>query len=87
MVDGNSHSGRSYFARVGYDYKSKYMVQFIGRYDGSENFAKDKRWGFFPSVSAGWRISEEPWVKDNAPALTNLKIRASYGEQGTFSLK
>ena len=72
---------RSYFARVGYDYKSKYMVQFIGRYDGSENFAKDKRWGFFPSVSAGWRISEEGFM-DSADWLTNLKIRGSYGEQG-----
>ena len=72
---------RSYFARVGYDYKSKYMVQFIGRYDGSENFAKDKRWGFFPSVSAGWRISEEGFM-DGADWLTNLKIRGSYGEQG-----
>ena len=72
---------RSYFARIGYDYKSKYMVQFIGRYDGSENFAKDKRWGFFPSVSAGWRISEEGFM-DGADWLTNLKIRGSYGEQG-----
>ena len=72
---------RSYFARVGYDYKSKYMIQFIGRYDGSENFAKDKRWGFFPSVSAGWRISEEGFM-DGADWLTNLKIRGSYGEQG-----
>ena len=72
---------RSFFARVGYDYKSKYMVQFIGRYDGSENFAADKRWGFFPSVSAGWRISEEGFL-DGADWLTNLKIRGSYGEQG-----
>ena len=72
---------RSYFARIGYDYKSKYMVQFIGRYDGSENFAKDKRWGFFPSVSAGWRLSEEGFM-DGADWLTNLKIRGSYGEQG-----
>ncbi len=46
------------------------------------NFPKENRWGIFPGVSAGWRLSEEPWIKDNAPALTNLKIRASYGEQG-----
>lgn len=73
---------RSYFGRIGYDYKSKYMVQFIGRFDGSENFPKDNRWGFFPGVSAGWRVSEEPFMKESAPWLTNLKLRASYGEQG-----
>ena len=58
------------------------MVQFIGRFDGSENFPKDNRWGFFPGVSAGWRVSEEPFMKESAPWLTNLKLRASYGEQG-----
>lgn len=73
---------RSYFGRLGYNYKSKYMIQGIIRFDGSENFPKANRWGVFPGVSAGWRISEEPWIKDNVPALTNLKIRASYGEQG-----
>ncbi len=73
---------RSWFTRLGYDWKSRYLVQFIGRFDGSENFPKGKRWGFFPGVSAGWRISEEPWLKGSAPSLTNLKIRASYGEQG-----
>ncbi|MBR1960397.1 MAG: TonB-dependent receptor [Bacteroidales bacterium] len=73
---------RSFFGRLGYDYKSKYMIQGIIRFDGSENFPKANRWGIFPGVSAGWRLSEEPWIKDNAPALTNLKIRASYGEQG-----
>ena len=72
----------SFFTRLGYDYNSKYLVQFIARYDGSENFAKGHRWGFFPGASAGWRISEEPFVKDNAPWLTNLKVRLSYGEQG-----
>lgn len=77
---------RSYFGRLGYDYKSKYMIQGLIRFDGSENFPKENRWGVFPGVSAGWRISEEPWVKDNAPALTNLKIRASYGEQGNDSV-
>jgi len=73
---------RSFFGRLGYDYKSKYLMQAIFRFDGSENFPKNNRWGFFPSVSLGWRISEEDFVKDNAPALTNLKLRASYGEQG-----
>ena len=73
---------RSFFSRLGYDYNSKYLAQFIIRYDGSENFPAGKRWGIFPGASIGWRISEEPFVKDNVDWLTNLKIRASYGEQG-----
>lgn len=73
---------RSFFGRLGYDYKSKYLFQALVRYDGSENFPEGKRWGIFPGVSAGWRISEESFVKDNWPWLTNLKVRASYGEQG-----
>ncbi len=73
---------RSFFARAGYDYKSKYMIQALVRWDGSENFPADKRWGVFPGVSVGWRISEEPFIKNNVPWLTNLKLRASYGEQG-----
>ncbi len=73
---------RSFFGRIGYDYKSKYLFQALVRYDGSENFPEGKRWGIFPGVSAGWRISEESFIKDNWPWLTNLKVRASYGEQG-----
>ena len=73
---------RSFFGRIGYDYKSKYLFQALVRFDGSENFPEGKRWGIFPGVSAGWRISEESFVKDSWPWLTNLKIRASYGEQG-----
>ncbi|MBR5043085.1 MAG: TonB-dependent receptor [Bacteroidales bacterium] len=73
---------RSFFGRVGYDYKSKYLFQALIRFDGSENFPADKRWGIFPGVSVGWRISEEPFFKDNVPDITNLKFRASYGEQG-----
>ncbi len=82
-----AETGReSWFGRFGYDYNSKYMVQFIGRFDGSEKFAPGHKWGFFPGVSAGWRISEEPFVKDALPWLTNLKLRASYGEQGNDSI-
>ena len=73
---------RSFFGRLGYDWKSRYMIQAIIRFDGSENFPKGNRWGVFPGVSVGWRISEEPFVKDNLPWLSNLKLRASYGEQG-----
>ena len=77
---------RSYFGRVGYDWKSRYMIQGVIRFDGSENFPVENRWGIFPGVSAGWRISGEPWIEDNAPWLTNLKIRASYGEQGNDAI-
>ncbi|MDI9550918.1 MAG: TonB-dependent receptor [Bacteroidales bacterium] len=73
---------RSFFGRLGYDFRSKYMIQGIIRFDGSENFPKGKRWGIFPGVSFGWRASEEPFLKDAMPWLTNLKFRASYGEQG-----
>ena len=73
---------RSFFGRLGYDWKSRYMIQAIIRFDGSENFPKGNRWGVFPGVSVGWRISEEPFVKDNLLWLSNLKLRASYGEQG-----
>ena len=78
----SEHARMSVFSRWNYDYKSKYMIQAIARYDGSENFKKGKRWGFFPGVSAGWRLSEEGFIKDNYPWLTNLKLRASWGTQG-----
>lgn len=73
---------RSYFGRFAYDYSGKYMAQFNFRYDGSYIFASGKRWGFFPGVSLGWRISEEKFIKDNITWLDNLKLRASYGQQG-----
>ncbi len=88
-TNGNARetAKRSYFIRAGYDYKSKYMVQAIVRFDGSENFAREYRWGYFPGVSAGWRVSEEPFIKDNYPWLTNLKLRASYGWQGNDQIE
>ena len=68
--------------RFNYDYKGRYMADFAFRYDGSSSFPAGSRWGFFPSVSVGWRISEEPFVKENVPFLTNLKIRGSWGKMG-----
>lgn len=73
---------RSFFGRASYDFQGKYLFQFISRYDGSENFPKNKRWGFFPGVSFGWRMSEEGFIKQNFNHVDNLKLRASYGEQG-----
>lgn len=77
---------RSFFGRLNYDYANKYMVSVIARYDGSENFPKENRWGFFPGVSAGWVLSEENFIKDNSDHLTYLKLRASYGEQGNDAI-
>jgi len=70
--------------RLGYDYKQRYIIDFASRYDGSWKFAPGKRWGFFPSVSAAWRMSEEEWWQKSKvnDYWTNLKIRASYGMMG-----
>ncbi|MCK9618781.1 MAG: TonB-dependent receptor [Lentimicrobiaceae bacterium] len=72
---------QNYFGRASYDYAGKYLAQAIFRYDGSMNFAKDKRWGLFPGFSLGWRLSEESFMK-GVTFINNLKIRASYGEMG-----
>lgn len=71
--------------RVAYDYMGKYLFEASGRYDGHYYFAPDKRFGFFPAFSAGWRISEENFLKDKFLWLNNLKIRASYGEVGALA--
>lgn len=72
----------AYIARANYDYAGKYLLELVARYDGSYRYAKAHRWAFFPSTSIGWRVSEESFVKNNLPILTNLKVRASYGESG-----
>jgi TonB-linked SusC/RagA family outer membrane protein len=72
----------SYFGRVGYNYKEKYLAEFLWRVDGSYIFPKDRRFGFFPGVSVGWRLSEEPFFKDNVKFVNNLKLRASWGQMG-----
>jgi TonB-linked SusC/RagA family outer membrane protein len=90
-VDGRNVSvlghlvNKAVVGRLNYDYASKYLAEFSFRYDGSSRFAPSKQWGFFPAVSAGWRISEEAFVKDNLSQLTNLKLRASYGLMGDDS--
>lgn len=72
---------RGYVGRVNYNYDERYLLQANFRYDGSFNFPNDKRWGLFPAVSAGWRISEEQFMKGNH-FINNLKLRASYGQFG-----
>ena len=80
---GNAYENayRSYFGRVMYNYNNRYFVQGNIRYDGSSRFAKDYRWGAFPSFSAGWIISEESFMQDIS-ALSFLKLRASWGTLG-----
>jgi len=72
----------SLFGRAGYSYKNKYYGDFAFRYDGSSKFASDHRWGFFPSLSAGWRISEENFMTSYKDKAGDLKIRGSYGILG-----
>jgi TonB-linked SusC/RagA family outer membrane protein len=72
---------RSYFGRIMYNYKNKYLAQANIRYDASSRFDKDYRWGAFPSVSAGWVVSEESFLREN-PALSFLKLRGSWGTLG-----
>jgi TonB-linked SusC/RagA family outer membrane protein len=74
----------SYFGRFNYDYLSRYLIEFNGRYDGSSKFLPENRWDFFWGVSAGWRLTEEPFMK-NVKWLNNLKLRASYAEVGNQS--
>lgn len=72
----------SYFGRAGYSFADKYFAEGSFRYDGSSRFAKDYRWGFFPSVSVGWRITEEKFFDFWKNKIGDLKIRGSYGTLG-----
>ncbi|MCC8172322.1 MAG: TonB-dependent receptor [Parabacteroides sp.] len=89
VTRGNSHASEwallSGLARVQYNYSGKYMLTGAVRADGASRFGKNNRWGYFPSVSAGWRISEEPFMKSLA-FIDDLKIRASYGLTGNFNI-
>lgn len=72
-----------FFYRLNYNYKGRYLAEASGRYDGSSKFPSSQQWGFFPSGSVGWRVSEEPWMKAlRGSWLNNLKVRASVGEAG-----
>lgn len=85
ITDGSSTLSEfalvSYFGRLNYKFKDKYLAGISARYDGSSVFGENKRYGFFPAVSAGWVISEENFLK-NSNALSFLKLRASYGQLG-----
>jgi len=78
----NEWAMRSYFGRINLNWDNKYLLEANIRADGSSKFAPGHRWGYFPSISAGWRISEEQFMKGTAPWLNQLKMRASYGSLG-----
>ena len=83
--NGSYHEERamvSYFGRINYIFADRYLLEFTGRWDASSRFMPDVRWGFFPSVSAGWRISEESFFEPLKSTVNNLKIRGSYGMLG-----
>ncbi|MBJ2173613.1 TonB-dependent receptor [Aureibaculum sp. A20] len=72
--------------RVQYNYKGKYLFSVLGRYDGSSKFGPDNRWGFFPSASAAWNVSDENFWEPINHIVNNFKIRASYGEVGNDAI-
>jgi len=82
--DGTAYvaARQNYFTRVNYAFQDKYLFEVVARYDGSYIFPADKRFGFFPGISAGWRISEEPFFRNHVPVFDDLKLRASWGKTG-----
>lgn len=76
----------SFFGRANYDYKGKYLLSAALRSDGSSKFTPGNRWGYFPSVSGAWRVSQEDFMKDTKSWLTDLKLRASYGAAGNNNI-
>ncbi|MBU3124969.1 TonB-dependent receptor [Sinomicrobium sp. 2019215] len=87
-TDGSGYEWalRGYFSRLNYNFRDKYLLELNGRYDGSSRFPEDDRWGFFPSVSAGWVISKEPFFKGLENTVNSLKLRASYGALGNQNI-
>ena len=73
---------KNYLGRVNYDYKSKFLLEFLFRYQASSIFYSNNRWGFFPGASAGYRLSEEKFWKENIKFINNFKIRGSWGRTG-----
>jgi len=78
----NKYRNVGVFMRANYIFKNRYLFEFNGRYDGSSKFPTNQQWAFFPSASAGWRISEEPFFTVDKKIISDLKFRASYGSLG-----
>jgi TonB-linked SusC/RagA family outer membrane protein len=84
--DSNQLALQSVFSRVNYDYKGRYLLEGDLRDDGTSRFAPGKRWGLFPAVSGGWRVSDEDFFKPFRDVVSNLKFRASWGELGNQNI-
>ena len=85
MTNSGSHyewAMLSYYGRLNYNFKERYLLEVNGRWDASTRFKGNNQWGFFPSVSAGWRISEEPFFQGIKNSINDLKIRGSMGTLG-----
>ncbi|MGI6814785.1 SusC/RagA family TonB-linked outer membrane protein [Bacteroides sp. KG123] len=78
----NDFAAAGFFGRINYDFMQKYLLEFNARYDGSSRFPKGNKWAFFPSASVGWRASEEAFMQWAKPALSNFKVRGSWGTIG-----
>ena len=86
-TSGKSKRGRvSWFTRVSYNFLDRYLVNATLRGDGSSKFAKGNQWGYFPSASAAWRISEEPFMENMKDVFQNLKLRLGYGTAGNDNI-
>ena len=89
MTNGGGFSWNStlgYFGRINYNYKERYLLEANIRYDGTSKFPGKLKWAWFPSFSAGWRVSEEPWMQGAKSVLSGLKLRASWGSIGDQSV-
>ncbi|GAB3010885.1 TonB-dependent receptor [Niabella terrae] len=82
--DYQSYGLLSYYSRLSYDYKDRYLFSFAGRWDGSSRFGEGNKWGFFPSGSAAWILSEEAFFRELLPVFNLFKIRGSYGTSGSL---
>ncbi len=89
IIPQNSYSDyaiRGAFYRINYNYKDRYLFEANGRYDGSSKFSKDDRFGFFPSFSVGWNIARESWMEKALDYVSDLKLRASWGQIGNQNI-
>ncbi len=84
LLDGSSteYTLLSYFGKANYSYDNRYLASFVIRYDGSSRFGENNRFGLFPGVSLGWRLSEEPFMEKTRNVLSDLKLRAAWGQNG-----
>ena len=78
----DQNARESYFGRINYDFNQRYLIELLMRYDGSYMFKPGKQFGFFPGVSAGWRVSDENFWKNNISFINDFKLRASWGQTG-----